>query len=71
MNVLMTVAVIGAALSGEWSEGAAVVFLFALSELLEALSLNRARRAIQALLKLAPETASMKRGHDFRSPVQG
>lgn len=66
MNVLMTVAVIGAAIIGEWSEGAAVVFLFALSELLEAFSLNRARRAIQALLKLAPETALVKRGSEVK-----
>ena len=66
MNVLMTVAVCGAAAIGEWSEGAAVVFLFALSEALEAFSLNRARRAIQALLKLAPETALVKRGSDFK-----
>ena len=71
MNVLMTVAVIGAALIGEWSEAAAVVFLFALSELLEAFSLNRARRAIQALLKLAPQTALVKRDNDFKElPVQ-
>ena len=71
MNVLMTVAVIGAAAIGEWSEGAAVVFLFALSEMLEAFSLNRARRAIQALLKLAPETALVKRENDFKEvPVQ-
>lgn len=71
MNVLMTVAVIGAALIGEWSEGAAVVFLFALSEALEAFSLNRARRAIQALLELAPETALVKRGNEIKEvPVQ-
>lgn len=66
MNVLMTVAVAGAAIIGEWSEGAAVVFLFALSESLEAFSLNRARRAIQALLKLAPETALVKRDNVFQ-----
>ena len=71
MNALMTVAVIGAAIIGEWSEGAAVVFLFALSELLEAFSLNRARRAIQALLKLAPETALVKRGNEIKEvPVE-
>ena len=61
MNVLMTVAVIGACLIGEWAEGASVCFLFALSELLEVFSLNRARRAIKALLTLAPETALVKR----------
>jgi Cd2+/Zn2+-exporting ATPase len=54
MNVLMTVAIAGAAFIGEWSEAAAVVFLFALSEMLEAVSVNRARRAIQSLMKLTP-----------------
>jgi len=63
MNVLMTVAVTGAWLIGEGAEGAAVVFLFALSELLESWSVGRARRAIASLLKLAPETALM-RGKD-------
>ncbi|MFN0080159.1 MAG: heavy metal translocating P-type ATPase [Prosthecobacter sp.] len=60
MNVLMTVAVSGAWLVGEGAEGAAVVFLFALSELLESWSVGRARRAIAALLKLTPQTALVK-----------
>lgn len=60
MNVLMTVAVSGAWLVGEGVEGAAVVFLFALSELLESWSVGRARRAIAALLKLTPQTALVK-----------
>ena len=63
MNVLMTVAVTGAWLVGEGAEGAAVVFLFALSELLESWSVGRARRAIASLLKLTPQTA-LVRGTD-------
>jgi Cd2+/Zn2+-exporting ATPase len=66
MNLLMTVAVIGAALIGQWSEAAAVTFLFGLSELLESFSVARARRAIQSLMKLAPETAWLKTGDTFR-----
>jgi Cd2+/Zn2+-exporting ATPase len=57
MNVLMTVAVGGAWIIGEQAEAAAVVFLFALSEWLEALSGERARNAIRSLMSLAPETA--------------
>ncbi|MFN3695849.1 MAG: heavy metal translocating P-type ATPase [Pseudobdellovibrio sp.] len=57
MNVLMAVAVIGAIAIKEYSEGAAVVFLFSFSELLESLSVQRARRAIQELLKIAPQRA--------------
>jgi Cd2+/Zn2+-exporting ATPase len=56
MNLLMTVAVIGAALIGEWLEAALVTFLFALSLALEAWSVGRARRAVEALLDLAPPT---------------
>ncbi len=66
MNVLMSVAVIGAAAIGEWTEAAAVVFLFALSELLEGFSVGRARRAIQSLLELTPETALVKRGDQIQ-----
>ncbi len=61
MNVLMSVAVIGAACIGEWTEAAAVVFLFELSELLEGFSVGRARRAIQSLLELTPDTTLVKR----------
>ena len=61
MNVLMTVAVTGAWVIGEGAEGAAVVFLFALAELLESWSVGRARRAIKSLLALTPETAWVKR----------
>jgi Zn2+/Cd2+-exporting ATPase len=71
MNLLMTVAVLGAAGIGAWSEGAAVAFLFALSELLESFSVARARRAIQSLLKLAPQTAMLKDGDRFAEvPVE-
>jgi Zn2+/Cd2+-exporting ATPase len=62
MNVLMTVAVGGAAAIGEWSEGAAVAFLFSLSELLESFSVARARRAISSLMKLSPPVALLKQG---------
>ncbi|MCH7955324.1 MAG: HAD-IC family P-type ATPase, partial [Candidatus Marinimicrobia bacterium] len=61
MNFLMTLAVIGAAFIGEWLEGAMVIFLFSIAELLEAGSLNRARNAIQSLMELAPDTARVIR----------
>ena len=57
MNVLMSVAAFGAAALGEWGEGAAVFFLFALGGLLESRSLARTRRSIRDLMGLAPETA--------------
>src|SRR5581483_10418915 len=57
MNLLMTIAVIGAGIIGEWLEAALVSFLFAVSLALEAWSVGRARRAVEALLNLAPPTA--------------
>lgn len=59
MNVLMSVAAIGALAIGQYSEAATVVFLFALSELLEAFSVVRARKAIREVLELAPKTANL------------
>lgn len=56
MNLLMTVAVIGAIAIGEWFEAATVAFLFSLSLTLEGWSVGRARRAIAKLLNLAPAT---------------
>jgi len=57
MNLLMTIAVFGAAAIGEWFEAAVVTFLFALSLALESWSIGRARRAVEALLSIAPPTA--------------
>ncbi len=57
MNLLMVVAITGAAFIGEWFEAATVSFLFALSLLLESWSVEHARDAIAALMKLAPTEA--------------
>nr|WP_253074095.1 heavy metal translocating P-type ATPase [Cupriavidus respiraculi] len=62
MNLLMTIAVIGAALIGQWPEAAVVIWLFGIAEMIEALSLDRARNAIRKLMDLAPETALVR--HD-------
>lgn len=59
MNLLMTVAVIGAILIGEWFEAGTVAFLFALSLALEAWSVGRARKAVSALMDLTPSTATL------------
>lgn len=61
MNLLMMVAVAGAIVIGEWFEAATVAFLFALSLTLESWSVGRARRAIAALLDLAPPTVRLLR----------
>jgi Cd2+/Zn2+-exporting ATPase len=57
MNLLMTVAVFGAIVLGEWFEAATVSFLFALALLLESWSLEKAKREITALLDIAPPRA--------------
>jgi len=60
MNALMSIAVTGGMAIGHWPEAAMVMFLFALAEVIEAKSLDRARNAIRGLLELAPETATVR-----------
>lgn len=62
MNVLMTLAVVGAIGLGEWFEASTVAFLFMLSNWLESWSVGRARRAIQSLMEQTPPTARVQHG---------
>ena len=60
INALMTVAVTGAFLLGQWPEAAMVMALYAIAELIEAKAVDRARNAIKGLLALAPDTAEVQ-----------
>jgi len=59
INALMTVAVTGAFLIGQWPEAAMVMALYAIAELIEARSVDKARNAIKGLLDMTPETAEV------------
>lgn len=61
-DVLMLAAAAGAAILGEWAEGAFLLFLFALGHAGEHFALDRARNAVNALGELMPKTARVKRG---------
>lgn len=60
MNFLMMVAAVGAALLGEWSEGAAVVFLFSVGNTLQVYTMDKTRKSISQLMELAPNEALLK-----------
>ncbi|RQH02207.1 heavy metal translocating P-type ATPase [Paraburkholderia dinghuensis] len=59
INALMSIAVSGALLLGQWPEAAMVMVLFTIAELIEAKSLDRARNAIQGLISLAPDKVTV------------
>ena len=71
IDLLMIVAAIGAAILGEWAEGAFLLFLFSLAHALEHYALGRARNAIKALADLAPPFARVLRdGREHEVPVE-
>jgi len=71
IDFLMVVAAVGAALLGNWAEGALLLFLFSLGHALEHYAMDRARHAIEALGEITPKTARVVReGQDVELPVE-
>ncbi len=71
IDTLMLVAAIGAAAIGAFAEGALLLFLFSLGHALEHYAMGRAKKAIEALAKLAPQTATVRRDGQTREvPVE-
>lgn len=62
MQLLMTIAIIGASIIGQWAEGSVVVILFSISETLEKFSMDKARQSIRSLMNIAPKEALVVRG---------
>ncbi len=61
VDLLMVLAALGAAYIGAWTEGATLLFLFSLSNVLQNYAMNRTRQAISALLELRPDTVLLRR----------
>ena len=71
INLLITIAAVGAFAIGHLEEGAAVVFLFNIAEKLEDYAADRARRSIEALMELKPEVATIRsNGEEKVVPVE-
>ena len=66
IDLLMLLAALGAAVLGEWAEGAFLLFLFSLAHALEHYALGRARASIRALADLAPPVARVQRGDQIK-----
>ena len=60
MNVLMLIAIFGATLIGEFSEGALVVFLFSIGNSLQSFTMSKTKKSISSLIELAPNEALLK-----------
>ena len=71
IDTLTLVAAIGAAALGKWAEGALLLFLFGIGHSLEQYAMGRARRAIEALAELAPDTATVRRDGSTQSIAVG
>jgi Cd2+/Zn2+-exporting ATPase len=71
INFLMSLAILGAIVIGEYVEAASLAFLFSLAELLEEFSVERARRSLHELIKLAPREARVRRnGEELLCPIE-
>lgn len=71
MNALVLISLVGAAVLGEWAEGATLAFLFCLAIKLEQWSMERARREVRELMQVAPPEASvLHEDHEHRVPVE-
>ncbi|MBH9965638.1 MULTISPECIES: heavy metal translocating P-type ATPase [Bacillaceae] len=66
IDTLMTIALIGAFSIGEWKEGTLVAILFGLNELLEGMGMEKARKSMEELLKVAPKEAILLEGGEER-----
>ncbi len=64
VDLLMVLAAVGAAIIGEWHEGAVLLFLFSLSNVMQDYAIGRSRKAIGSLFTLYPERATVKRGDE-------
>jgi Cd2+/Zn2+-exporting ATPase len=67
VDMLMILAALGAAVVGEWRDGALLLFLFSLSNVLQDYAIGRSRQAIRSLLKLYPAEAKVRRGENAES----